>query len=111
MCGVCICARSFPVVRVITSYSIHYTKLYEQLSPADLAAETLIHDDNGEAWARWLAAVGLDGLQPADEIHVEKSIDALHLARIGAGFAINDQIITSNWISEGHLIQPFGQAA
>jgi len=107
-----------PDMRVTTFVDTNYTPFCapqtlqrrSQLSPADLAAETLIHDDNGEAWARWLAAVGLDGLQPADEIHVEKSIDALHLARIGAGFAINDQIITSNWISEGHLIQPFGQA-
>lgn len=77
--------------------------------PADLEAETLIHDDAGEAWARWLSAVGLGGLKPREEIYVDKTIDALHMARMGMGLAVNDQIITSNWVDEGQLIQPFSQ--
>jgi LysR family glycine cleavage system transcriptional activator len=78
-----------------------------QFVPEDLAAEVLIHDDSGEAWASWLAEVGLGGLVPGEEIFVENAIDALHMARMGIGFAINDQIIASNWVAQGDLIQPF----
>lgn len=78
--------------------------------PAELEAETIIHDDNGEAWARWLNAADLGGLVPREAIYVDKTIDALHMARMGMGFVVNDQIITSNWVAEGQLIQPFGQA-
>jgi len=107
--------HNWPKRRVTTFIDTNYTPFCApqlmqrrtRMRPEDLSGETLIHDDNGEAWARWLAAVGLDGLQPADELFVEKSIDALHLARLGTGFAINDQFITSNWLSEGQLIQPF----
>jgi len=81
-----------------------------QFVPEDLRTEVMIHDDSGEAWASWLAEVGLGGLVPGEEIFVEKTIDALHLARMGIGFAINDQFITSNWVAEGDLIQPFSQS-
>jgi len=109
--------HNWPDQRVTTFVDTNYTPFCapqvlqrrSRLRPPDLESETLIHDDNGEAWARWLAAVGLDGLQPADEIFVEKSIDALHLARLGAGFAVNDQFITSSWLAEGQLIQPFDE--
>ena len=77
--------------------------------PADLESEVIIHDDNGEAWARWLSTAGLGGLQACEEIFVDKTIDALHMARMGMGLAVNDQIITSNWVAEGQLIQPFNQ--
>jgi len=107
--------HNWPNRRVTTFIDTNYTPFCapqtlqrrSRIRPQDLASETLIHDDNGEAWARWLAAVGLDGLKPADELFVEKSIDALHLARLGAGFAVNDQFVTSSWLSEGQLIQPF----
>ena len=77
--------------------------------PANLESEVLIHDDNGEAWARWLSAAGLGSLQPREEIYVDKTIDALHMAQMGIGLVVNDQIITSNWVDEGRLIQPFNQ--
>ena len=77
--------------------------------PADLESEVIIHDDNGEAWARWFSTCGLGGVQPREDIFVDKTIDALHMARMGVGLAVNDQIITSNWVAEGLLIQPFNQ--
>ena len=109
--------HNWPDRRVTTFIDTNYTPFCApqvlqrrpRIRPQDLEGETLIHDDNGEAWARWLAAVGLDGLQAADELFVEKSIDALQLARLGAGFAVNDQLITSSWLSEGQLIQPFDE--
>jgi LysR family glycine cleavage system transcriptional activator len=82
-----------------------------RFSPADLESEVIIHDDNGEAWDQWLAAMDLGGLEPREEIFVGKPIDALHMARMGYGFAINDDIITSNWIAAGDLIQPFRKSA
>ena len=80
------------------------------ISPASLAEQILIHDDDGDAWRQWLILVGLENLQPARHIHVSNAIDALELARSGVGFAINDNIITSNWLSRGELLAPFKQA-
>ena len=45
-------------------------------------------------------------MQPKHEIYT-KTIDSLHLARMGLGIAINDQVIISNWLRTGDLIQPF----
>lgn len=111
-------ARNWPEMRVTPLVDTNYKpvcapqllKGRSRFVPGHLEAETLIHDDNGEAWARWLGAVALGGLVPAEEIFCDKSHDALEMARMGMGFAINDQIITSNWIAEGLLIQPFSQS-
>lgn len=73
---------------------------------ADLAAGAIIHDDGGEAWDRWFSEINLGGFKPRDEIFVGNAIDALHMARLGYGFAINDEIVTSNWIASGELVQP-----
>lgn len=82
----------------------------DKLSPALLGKHIWIHDDEGEAWRQWLSHVGLEGLQPARHIYVDSAMDALELARGGVGFAINDQIITSHWLSTGDLIAPFRQS-
>ena len=39
----------------------------------------------------------------------ENTIDALELARNGTGIAMNDQLITSHWITTGELVAPFSQ--
>lgn len=33
-------------------------------TPADLKHHTLLHDDLGEVWRRWLVAAGIDGIDP-----------------------------------------------
>ena len=74
---------------------------------SDIGNETLIHDDNGEAWSSWLNAANAGELRAKNNIYVDKPIDALHLARQGVGLAVNDQIVTSHWLSTGDLIQAF----
>jgi LysR family glycine cleavage system transcriptional activator len=81
-----------------------------KVAPAILAEHILIHDDDGEAWKQWLSLVGLETLQPLRHMYVATAIDALELARRGVGFAINDNIITSHWLSTGDLLAPFKQA-
>ena len=80
-----------------------------RLQPEILSQQILIHEDHGEAWARWLAAAGVDNLQPKRHIYVDNAMDALELSRLGVGFAITDHIITSNWVAKGDLLQPFAQ--
>jgi LysR family glycine cleavage system transcriptional activator len=81
----------------------------DRAAPADLTKQVLIHEDEGQAWQQWLAMAGVDGLQAARNIYVNNAIDALELTRQGAGFSVNDQLITSHWLKEGHLIAPFRQ--
>ncbi|MEH6549631.1 MAG: LysR substrate-binding domain-containing protein [Pseudomonadales bacterium] len=80
-----------------------------KLSPGMLKDHVLIHDDDGEAWSQWLSVVGKEQLQPKRHMYVATAIDALELARLGVGFAMNDQIITSYWLGTGELIAPFRQ--
>ena len=80
-----------------------------RLQPKALSQQVLIHEDQGEAWSRWLAAIGLDNLQAKRHVYVDNAIDALELSRLGVGFAITDHIIISKWMEKGDLIQPFTQ--
>ena len=79
----------------------------DRAAPAALAEHVLIHDDDGGAWAQWLAVAGMEELKAKRDIYVNNSIDALELARQGVGLTINDQIVTSHWVQQGHLIAPF----
>ena len=79
----------------------------DRAAPAALTEHVLIHDDDGGAWAQWLAVAGMEELKPQRDIYVNNSIDALELARQGVGLTINDQIVTSHWVKQGHLIAPF----
>lgn len=78
-----------------------------RVTPAMLAGQVLIHDDDGDAWRQWLEFAGMEGLQPARHLYMSTAIDALELARRGVGFAVNDQIITSHWRGTGELVAPF----
>jgi LysR family glycine cleavage system transcriptional activator len=80
-----------------------------KISPAMLGGQVLIHDDDGEAWQQWLAFAGVEGVQPIRHIYVATAIDAMDLARNGLGFTVNDQIVTSHWLSTGELVTPFKQ--
>lgn len=111
--------RYWPDRRVVPLIGTDYSPVcapqliqgHRNFKPADLTSEVLIHDDSGEAWDRWLTAVNLGGLKPREDIFVGTSTDAIQSARLGYGLAINDQIVTSNWIEEGALIQPFESVA
>ena len=73
----------------------------------DIRNERLIHDDDGEAWSSWLNAAGASEPRAKNNIFVDKTIDALQLARQGAGLAVNDHIVVSHWLATGDLMQAF----
>lgn len=78
-----------------------------KVTPAMLADQLMIHDDDGEAWQQWLDFAGIESVQPARHLYMSTATDALELARRGVGFAVNDHIITSHWRETGELVAPF----
>ncbi|MEP2627424.1 MAG: LysR substrate-binding domain-containing protein [Hyphomicrobiales bacterium] len=81
-----------------------------KMVPEDLEGETLIHEDDGEIWARWFAAVGAEQIKPHRAIYASGTQAALSLAIAGSGFAINDGIIGAEALSKAWLARPFGNA-
>jgi LysR family glycine cleavage system transcriptional activator len=79
-----------------------------KMVPEDLRAETLIHEDTGEIWARWFAAVGAEQVEPRRHVYASGTQAALSLAMAGVGYAIDDGIMSVNALSENALIRPFG---
>jgi LysR family glycine cleavage system transcriptional activator len=82
----------------------------QQLDASALRTQTLIHEDDGELWARWFAATGTEQFQPHRHIHAGTSHDATELARTGLGFAINDKFTGATGLAKGELIRPFANA-
>lgn len=78
------------------------------ISPVNLGQATLIHEDNGAIWARWFAADGVEQVAPRRNIHAGTTLNALALARAGAGFAIDDGFMGGRYLAEGALVRPFG---
>ena len=76
------------------------------LQPADLARYTLLHEDRKQWWADWLAAAGVAGVEdwrgPVFQNHL-----AIEAAEAGQGFALADQILVTDALSEGWLVRPF----
>ena len=82
-----------------------------KMVPEDLQNETLIHEDDGEIWARWFTAVGADQIEPRRKIFVSGTQAALALAVAGTGYAIDDGIMGEKALAEKILIRPFGNSA
>ncbi|WP_319799775.1 LysR substrate-binding domain-containing protein [Roseobacter weihaiensis] len=79
------------------------------MAPEDLRRVTLIHEDQGEIWARWFAAVGADQTEPRRNIFVSGTQAALALAVAGVGYAIDDGIMGAKALADRSLVRPFGQ--
>ncbi|MGI9372919.1 MAG: LysR substrate-binding domain-containing protein, partial [Hyphomicrobiales bacterium] len=58
-----------------------------QFEPADLKKFTLIHEDDGSAWANWFAAFGVEQGPAHRDIYAGSQPVALALAEAGVGFA------------------------
>ncbi len=76
--------------------------------PEDLRNVTLIHEDQGDIWARWFAATGADQMSPRRNIFASGTQAALALAVAGTGYAIDDGIMGAKSLAEGTLVRPFG---
>lgn len=80
--------------------------------PADLAAHTLIaYATEPYAWADWLAAAGVPGLQPASIQGFEQMYFALQAAAEGLGVVLVPLFLVADDIIAGRLCAPFGTLA
>lgn len=78
------------------------------LHPGILTQSTIIHEDEGDIWAKWFASRGLDHLRPMREIHAGSHHDAVAFARNGVGFAMTDWLLGGPTLRKGGLVQAFG---
>lgn len=78
------------------------------LSLDALQDAVLIHEDDGEFWARWFSAVGAEQFATTRAVYVESTHAALALASADGGFAINDAFKGGLLLREGRLVKPFG---
>ena len=77
-----------------------------QLAPADLADFNLLHESRKQWWADWLAAAGVTGIQDWRGSIFQNHL-AIEAAEAGQGFALSDQILSTDSLVEGWLVRPF----
>ncbi len=76
------------------------------ITPETLSDHTLLHEDRKQWWMDWLKAAGvkteMDWRGTIFQNHL-----AIEAAEAGAGFALGDQILCTDALSEGWLNRPF----
>jgi LysR family glycine cleavage system transcriptional activator len=78
-------------------------------APAELSAHTLIgYETEPYAWADWLAAAGMPGLQAASTLNFEQMYFALQAAAEGLGVVLVPLFLVADDIIAGRLVAPFG---
>lgn len=76
--------------------------------PADLARHALIHvAQTPAAWAAWLRAAGLDGLEPRRHVRYDHVAIALSAAESGQGVALSTPVLCERRLRDGRLRSPF----
>ncbi|PZR92648.1 MAG: LysR family transcriptional regulator [Stutzerimonas stutzeri] len=77
-------------------------------TPADLAAQTLLHDAvwRGD-WARWLRHAGAGGIDPGRGPSYSLYALALDAALGGAGIVIGRRSLVAPYLAKGRLVRPF----
>jgi LysR family glycine cleavage system transcriptional activator len=74
---------------------------------ADLALHTLLHSETRPvAWARWLAAAGVPGLQSAADQHFDHYYLALQAAVDGLGVTLGALPVIESELASGKLVAP-----
>lgn len=77
-------------------------------SPADLAAQTLLHDNpRPRDWERWAEAAGLSGLDTGKGLHFESMNLAFQAAIEGLGVAIGVEGLVAEDMAAGRLVRLF----
>jgi LysR family transcriptional regulator, glycine cleavage system transcriptional activator len=81
--------------------------------PADLAHHTLLHDEwepripEQLDWARWLAAVGVSGVDAQRGLRFSFSHMTLQAAAAGQGIALASSALLADDLATGRLVRPF----
>ncbi len=83
-----------------------YLKRFPVASPGDLIGRVLLHEDSRQWWQDWLAAAGA-GEQGGQRGPMFQNHLALEAAEAGQGFALSDQVLTIDALTEGWLVKPF----
>ncbi len=75
------------------------------LPPADLAAFTLLHDDDGTLWRRWFDAAGIAGVDTSRGPRLSETSLAMDAAIAGQGIALADQFLVKDDFASGRLVR------
>lgn len=71
-----------------------------------LSKVTLLHEDDGDEWAKWCVAARIS-FDSSSRVRVNSVAQAIASAVQGRGVALVSDVLTRNYLSEGRLIQPF----
>lgn len=83
-------------------------------TPADLTRVALLHDDSTidipgtPGWADWLAATGIDDVDPTQGLRFTQADHALDAAAAGAGIVLGRRTLAAGDLIAGRLVCPFG---
>jgi LysR family transcriptional regulator, glycine cleavage system transcriptional activator len=80
--------------------------------PADLRHHTLLHEIVGSipdyiTWERWLAAIGVDGIDTSRGPRFPHTYLALQAAASGQGVALATNVLIGDYLEAGRLARPF----
>jgi len=79
--------------------------------PADLLHHTLLHESAGlpdyVTWDRWLAAVGVKGVDTSHGPRFSHTFLALQAAAAGQGVALATNVLIGDYLEAGRLVRPF----
>ncbi len=75
--------------------------------PADLRRHSLLHDDEYEAWTRWLATAGLRDVEARRGSIMDDTHVLMRAAMDGQGVAVASLPLIAPELAAGQLVQPF----
>lgn len=76
-------------------------------TPQDLVYHTLLHDDMRVDWTAWLAAAGVEGVDPKKGVTYNDSSMLLMAAMAGQGVALGRSTLAAEDLEAGRLVKPF----
>ena len=85
-------------------------------TPADLAAHTLLEEDDQRpsaeflSWRRWLRVMGQPGLAPRRWVYLNYTHQQVQGALAGQGVALARLALVHEQLARGELVEPFGPA-
>ena len=77
---------------------------------ADLAAYTLLHEQNRDYWARWLEVAAPNSFRPERGPIFGDGNLTTHAAALGHGVALGDPFINGAELRDGTLVEPFRES-
>lgn len=77
------------------------------LTPSDLLALPLLHEEKRSYWQQWFVAAGLPDVPPQPGPLFAGTSLALDAAARGHGVALGDNVLVEDMLRTGDLVQPF----